>query len=668
MNHWAKQLCRFLTVVLCVLLIPAQSVKAAGNSMDTATNISVNTSYSGSITSSNTQDYYKFTISSGTVNVRATWNIEEVRWQILDADGDQIYNFYPAYDSTLGENVTNVNCHLTGGTYYFVVKQFNGHTGSYNFRLNYTSAGESFPETQSSPHNNIATAASASVNKQYQGIIAENDTADFYKFTIASGIVNVKATWNLEEARWQILDAEGDQIYNYYPAYDSTLGENITDINCYLTGGTYYFVAKQFNGHTGTYSFKLNYTSAGESFSETQSAPHNNIATASFATANVQYKGFIAENDTADYYKFTILSGTMHVSAVWNIQEVRWQIFNSSGSSLYSYYPSYSTSTGKNITEIDCELTSGTYYFAVTQYSGHCGTYTFTLKGSTNAPKITTAPKSVTVSSGSTAKFTVGATGPSLTYQWQWMAKGGSSWTNCTSATTGYNKATLQVSATAARNGYKYRCKVSNSYGYVYTSPVTLTVSTTAKPAITTQPKSVSTASGNVAKFTVAASGSNLKYQWQWSSDGGSTWTNCSSSTTGYNKATLQVNAVAGRNGYKYRCKVSNSAGTVTSSAATLTVASKPTITTQPKSKVVSPGTSVSFSVTASGSGLKYQWYYRTSSSGTWQKSTAACATTRTYTLSASSVVKARSGYQYKCVVSNSVGSVTSNIVTLIVE
>ena len=37
---------------------------AAGDSMSSATSISVGSSYSGSISSSNTQDFYKFTLST----------------------------------------------------------------------------------------------------------------------------------------------------------------------------------------------------------------------------------------------------------------------------------------------------------------------------------------------------------------------------------------------------------------------------------------------------------------------------------------------------------------------------------------------------------------------------------------------------------------------------
>ena len=90
-------------------------------------------------------------------------------------------------------------------------------------------------------------------------------------------------------------------------------------------------------------------------------------------------------------------------------------------------------------------------------------------------PTITTQPQNVTAYVGKTAYFKVvanAATG----YQWQWSKDGGATWKDSTSATTGYNKSTLEVSATADRNGYKYRCKVYNVTDAVYSKTVTLKV------------------------------------------------------------------------------------------------------------------------------------------------------------------------------------------------
>jgi Bacterial TSP3 repeat len=70
-------------------------------------------------------------------------------------------------------------------------------------------------------------------------------------------------------------------------------------------------------------------------------------------------------------------------------------------------------------------------------------------------------------------------------------------------------------------------------------------------------------------------------------------------------------NAVAGV--YRYRVIVSNSAGTVISDTATLTVVTPPapSIVTQPAPKTVQKGANISFNVVASGQGsLIYQWQF----------------------------------------------------------
>ena len=92
-------------------------------------------------------------------------------------------------------------------------------------------------------------------------------------------------------------------------------------------------------------------------------------------------------------------------------------------------------------------------------------------------------------------------------------------------------------------------------------------------PAITTQPTSQTVKEDEPAAFTVTASGSDLTYQWQQSTDSGSTWTNIDDATS--NTYTIS-NAAPDWDGRQYRCVVTNSVGSVTSSAATLTVQENP--------------------------------------------------------------------------------------------
>src|SRR5215472_15693020 len=115
-------------------------------------------------------------------------------------------------------------------------------------------------------------------------------------------------------------------------------------------------------------------------------------------------------------------------------------------------------------------------------------------------------------------------------------------------------------------------------------------------PAITTQPSSQTVLPGQTATFTVAVSGTApLSYQWQ--KNGANIAGATSSSYT--TPATTTTD-----NGAAFDAVVTNSAGTQTSSTATLTVnaaAVAPMITTQPVSQTVTAGQTASFTVAATG-------------------------------------------------------------------
>ena len=99
-------------------------------------------------------------------------------------------------------------------------------------------------------------------------------------------------------------------------------------------------------------------------------------------------------------------------------------------------------------------------------------------------------------------------------------------------------------------------------------------------PAITAQPSNVTVAAGGAATFSVTATGSNLNYQWQQSTDGGQNWADIS----GANSATYTIeNTTTAMSGYQYRCVVTGNGGSVTSDAATLTVTAPPEPEPEPK-------------------------------------------------------------------------------------
>jgi len=173
-------------------------------------------------------------------------------------------------------------------------------------------------------------------------------------------------------------------------------------------------------------------------------------------------------------------------------------------------------------------------------------------------------------------------------------------------------------------------------------------------PSITTQPASQSVRVGEAVLFTVGATGTSpLSYQWRKNG----------AAIGGANSATYTTPATTtSDNGAQFTVLVGNSAGTVTSDAAILTVNASsvgPSITTQPASQTVTAGQTATFSVTASGTApLSYQWHKNgTAING---------ANSASYTTPATSI--SDNAAQFAVAVSNSAGTVTSNAAILTVN
>lgn len=134
----------------------------------------------------------------------------------------------------------------------------------------------------------------------------------------------------------------------------------------------------------------------------------------------------------------------------------------------------------------------------------------------------------------------------------------------------------------------------------------------------------VSACNGGGATITAAVSGTFLTYQWQVSTDGGTTWTNVINNTTysGATSSTLSISGITpAMSGYLYRLVVNGTctSANLTSSTATLTVNNPATITVQPlANKAVCVGAEASFSATAAGNTPAYQWQVSTDGGITW--------------------------------------------------
>jgi hypothetical protein len=219
-------------------------------------------------------------------------------------------------------------------------------------------------------------------------------------------------------------------------------------------------------------------------------------------------------------------------------------------------------------------------------------------------------------------------------------------------ATSGFNNAPLHALQTPdGVYGTLAAYPASTHQAANYWVDVVFKATSSTAPSISSQPASKTVTVGQTASFSVTAKGTApLSYQWQ--KNGAAISGAASSSYT--TPATTSTD-----NGALFAVVVSNNVGKITSSSATLTVNSAPSITTQPVSKTVMAGQTATFAVTATGGApLSYQWGKNgTPISG---------ATSASYTTPAETT--ADNGAQFTVAVSNTAGSVTSSTAILTVN
>jgi hypothetical protein len=286
---------------------------------------------------------------------------------------------------------------------------------------------------------------------------------------------------------------------------------------------------------------------------------------------------------------------------------------------------------------------------------------------------VTVNPLDVTACESTTVSFSVTASGAGLTYQWR--ENGG----NLADAGIYSGTATATLTLTGISSGLD-----ANTYDVVVTNTAvvcaasatsaaaTLTVDET--PEITVQPvASVICENPGNTTFTVTAGVTTAPtYQWQESTNGGSSYSNLANGGIYSNvtTATLTLTAATlGENGNRYRVIVSGTCSpSVTSDAGILTVEEEANVSIDPSNVTACESTTVSFSVTASGAGLTYQW--RENGGNLANGGIYSNVTTATLTLTG--ITSGLSGNTYDVVVTNTAvvcaANATSATATLTVD
>ena len=323
-----------------------------------------------------------------------------------------------------------------------------------------------------------------------------------------------------------------------------------------------------------------------------------------------------------------------------NSVSYRWQ-YSSDGK---AWADSSNATAASNSITLPPDATLGKYFRCVVSatndvYNGMSATSVASAKvgkGSHSAPSVSI---SGTKAYGSTLTANVsgqpgGTTG--TTYQWQRNSGTNGAWVNISNAT----GRTYVLTGSDINHSLRVLVNTSNTY-YNVSQGVSAAYGTIGKAGKTIS-ASVSGTKNNTSRLTVSVSGlptvgtNTISYQWQWSKDGSTGWTNSTYSDGKSNAIQMKEADV----GYYYRCVVSVSGNAYYNVTGATTAAYGP----MAKSSHGAPTVSVSGSktygstLTANVSGqpsgttaTSYQWQRASSATGTW--SNIANATGKTYKL-----------------------------------
>jgi len=323
----------------------------------------------------------------------------------------------------------------------------------------------------------------------------------------------------------------------------------------------------------------------------------------------------------------------------WYLCEPGNKTFQKSSVKLPVY--SYNMTEAKNGRKVYCVITD--------QYGFTVQTNTVTLYMGTPVT-IAEQPTNDVALSGKTVKTAVIANGEELKYQWYFCEAGGTKFKLSSVTTPEYS-----YKMTEAKNGRRVYCVVTDRFGISVTTDVaTLYMGTPLE--ITKQPTNDVALSGKTVKTTVIANGEELKYQWYFCEAGGTKFKLSSVTTPEYSYKMTDA-----KNGRRVYCVVTDRFGiSVTTDVATLYMGTPMEITNQPKNASASLNAVVTTRVTATGDGLKYQWYLCEAGSTTFKKSSV------TLPVYSYNMTEAKNGRKVYCVITDKYGvSVTTDTATL---
>ncbi|MEH1837886.1 MAG: pre-peptidase C-terminal domain-containing protein [Nostoc sp.] len=340
------------------------SASYIGGSLTSTSNI-----FQDSLSNSDRNDYYKFTLnSSSIVTLSLTGLAANSDANLILTDNTGATITAPNLSGNASENIRFTLNNQPSNTYYARIYLV---TGTVSTTYNLTMSAEAIQDsgiaddtiTLANTNRDISASVNAGSYSATDFVASTGkgnitDPSDYYKFTLNNnGTIGINLNPSTGNADIQLLNSSGQSLQ---PAATSTqTGTNLDSISRSLAAGTYY-VQVYANADSTNYNLQVNFTA------DPVDQGGNTLATATTINLPATISDIVSTVDTQDYYKFTLTSTALvDVKFTSLSADANLTLQNQNGSNIVT-----TSQSGTTLDEIRRSLNPGIYNILVTPGAG----------------------------------------------------------------------------------------------------------------------------------------------------------------------------------------------------------------------------------------------------------------------------------------------------------
>lgn len=216
--------------------------------------IPLTTTFTGVMAHGENSDVYRIDVARpGIISCKFNAYMRYINLNLIDKDGNTLWSERPYWNENIGYSTNDYKLCLEKGTYYLQVYS-NGYAGKYTMQNIYADVGSNEIENNDS----IASANSITFEQTYNGLLADGETSDFYRFSLAENAeIRVNFTAYMRYVSLKLYDMYGNGIESNSPYWNENLGYSNNIYSFELPAGTYHLQVCPHGGYRGHYQFSI---------------------------------------------------------------------------------------------------------------------------------------------------------------------------------------------------------------------------------------------------------------------------------------------------------------------------------------------------------------------------------------------------------------------------